>query len=157
MQTVADHTRYNDGMPVITLQHDNRSNFSALLLGDGWTVACLCAAWCNVCEAYRADFAALSARHPNVHFAWIDVEDNADLVGDIDIENFPTVLIQRGDIVAFYGTVLPEARIAERIFLAQQAQSDAELAAESVKTAERRSWQQELNLRRLLSEAPNNQ
>lgn len=139
-------------MPVITLERNNRTELAALLTGEDWTVACLCAAWCNVCEAYRADFAALSDRHPETHFAWIDVEDNADLVGDIDIENFPTMLIQRGDIVAFYGTVLPDARIAERIFLAQQAQSGEDLAAEAQKTAERRAWQQEVNLRRRLNE-----
>jgi thiol-disulfide isomerase/thioredoxin len=139
-------------MPVITLGRGNRVEFSKSLSGDSWTIACLCAAWCNVCEAYRPDFHSLSERHPGVHFAWIDIEDNADLMGDIDIENFPTVLIQRGDIVAFYGTVLPDARIAERIFLAQQAQSEAELVVESQKTAERRSWQQEVNLRRRLNE-----
>jgi thioredoxin 1 len=140
-------------MPLITLQQDNRAEFSELLAGDAWTVACLCAGWCNVCGTYRADFEAFAKRHPGVHFAWIDVEDNADLVGDIDIENFPTVLMQRGDVVAFFGTVLPDARVAERIFLAQQAQSNEELAAESRKTEERRSWQQEANLRRRLSEA----
>jgi thioredoxin 1 len=138
-------------MPLLTLERDNRVEFSEFLSGDIWMVACLCARWCNVCEKYRADFTAFAQRHPGVHFAWIDVEDNADLVGDVDIENFPTVLMQRGDIVAFCGTVLPDARVAERIFLAQQAQSDDELAAEAGKSEERRSWQQDVNLRRLLS------
>ncbi|HYD79979.1 MAG TPA: thioredoxin family protein [Paucimonas sp.] len=142
-------------MPLTTLERDNRAAFSELLSGDAWTVACLCAAWCNVCADYRSDFERLAARHPGVHFAWIDVEDNADVVGDIDIENFPTVLMQRGDVVAFYGTVLPDARVVERIFLAQQAKDVDELAAEVQRTPERRGWQSEVNLRRRLAESKN--
>lgn len=144
---------YNGAMPLITVEPDSRDGIAAAVASNDWTVACLCARWCNVCESYRADFAALAERHPGVHFAWIDVEDNADLVGDIDIDNFPTILMQHGDIVAFYGTVLPDARVAERIFLAQRWQSDAELAAESRKTEERRSWQEDFNLRARLAGA----
>lgn len=139
-------------MPVITLEHDNHAELAEALSGESWTVACLCAGWCNVCETYRADFTLLAQRHPGVHFAWIDVEDNADLVGDIDIDNFPTILIQRGDVVAFYGTVVPDARVAERILLARQAQSVEEIVAESRKTEDRRTWQEDINLLRRLGQ-----
>lgn len=118
-----------------------------------WLVACLCAAWCDVCTAYRPAFDALAARHPDKCFVWIDVEDHADLVGDFDVENFPTLLMQRGDIVAFYGTTLPDAHVADRIVSNLALKSDAELAAEAGSSAERREWQHDANLRRAISRA----
>ena len=50
-------------------------------------------------------------------------------VGDIDVENFPTLLIQHSDAVAFFGTVLPDAKLADRLILAQAEKSDVELRA----------------------------
>jgi thiol-disulfide isomerase/thioredoxin len=77
-------------------------------------VACLCAEWCGSCREYRAVFAELSARHrERAEFAWIDVEDESDALGDPDIENFPTLLIAAGQIPLFYGAVTPAS--AERL------------------------------------------
>lgn len=117
-------------MTSLTLESNNRQQVAEWLLQDDtWTVACLCAAWCDTCEAYRTTFDALAARHPLQHFIWIDIEDQADLVGDFDVENFPTLLIQRGGRVAFFGTVLPDLRVADRLLLAQFGKNDAELQA----------------------------
>ena len=117
-------------MTALTLEANNRRQVAEWLLdNDTWTVACLCAAWCDTCQAYRATFDALAARHPQQHFIWIDIEDQADLVDDFNVENFPTLLVQRGDRVAFFGIVLPELRVAELLLLAQFEKNDAELAA----------------------------
>lgn len=133
-------------MTSLTLEPNNRKQVAEWLLqDDAWTVACLCAAWCDTCQAYRATFDALAARHPLQHFVWIDIEDQADLVGDFDVENFPTLLIQRGDRVAFFGVVLPELRVADRLLLAQFEKNDAELSAEADSS--------ELNLRQRLIDA----
>jgi thiol-disulfide isomerase/thioredoxin len=72
-------------------------------------VTCLCADWCTTCAAYRVTFAAVAAAHPEVRFAWIDIEDDSDALGDaaLAIENFPTLQIQRNEQVLFHGTVLP--------------------------------------------------
>ncbi|MBC3886305.1 thioredoxin family protein [Undibacterium griseum] len=78
------------------------------LSGKDWLVACLCAAWCDTCTAYRTHFQELAARHPDKCFAWIDIEESAHLVDEIEIENFPTLLIQYQDQVAFLGTMLPD-------------------------------------------------
>jgi thiol-disulfide isomerase/thioredoxin len=74
-------------------------------------VVCLCAAWCTTCEAYRATLAALASARPDLRFAWIDIEDDADELGESapDIENFPTVQIQQEGRVLFHGTLLPQA------------------------------------------------
>jgi len=97
-------------MSSLFLVPENFSRLAAALDAGQWVVACLCAGWCDVCKQYRAGFEALAADFPDAQFVWIDIEDQADLVGDLDVENFPTILMQREDIVAFYGTMLPEPR-----------------------------------------------
>ncbi len=32
-----------------------------------------------------------------MRFAWVDIEDESELVGDLDIEDFPTLLLARED------------------------------------------------------------
>ncbi|GAB3431346.1 thioredoxin family protein [Massilia solisilvae] len=140
-------------MHSLTLELDNRTEVAAALAGDRWIVACLCAAWCGTCESYRAAFDALAARHPDKVFVWIDIEDQADVVGDLDVENFPTLLLQHGETVAFFGTVLPDPAVADRMVQAQQAVPDAEQARLAQSSDERRQWQRECNLRTLLRNA----
>jgi thioredoxin-like negative regulator of GroEL len=140
-------------MSSLTLEPDTRDQVAAALRGDGWIVACLCAAWCGTCSSYRAAFDGLAARHPDKTFVWIDVEDRADVVGDLDVENFPTLLVQRGDAVAFFGTMLPDAGVADRLIHAQAELSTDELSRQAGSTPERQAWQRECNLRTLLANA----
>lgn len=138
-------------MHSLTLSSDNRAAVTAALAGDRWVVACLCAGWCGTCTGYRATFDALAARHPDKLFLWIDIEDQADAVGELDIENFPTLLIQQHGQVAFFGTVLPDPGLAHRLVQAQAEHSQAELAALAATSAERQQWQRECDLRTLLA------
>lgn len=84
-------------------------------------VACLCAQWCRTCGEYLATFERvrdeLVAAHPAVpvRFVWIDIEDEAELIGDLDIENFPTIVMARGAHVVFAGTLLPHAATLQRV------------------------------------------
>ncbi len=139
-------------MTTVLLEKHNRQQILDLLRDDVWVVACLCAAWCDVCMAYRTSFDAFAAQHPDKQFLWIDIEDQADLVGDLDIENFPTILIQRGDDVAFFGTVQPEVRVIDRLLASYVRQSPVELHADASSSDERRTWQQDCNLRQRLSQ-----
>ena len=140
-------------MPSLTLTLENRDRLAEMIADDTWIVACLCAAWCDVCNQYRPGFEDLADRHPDKHFIWIDIEDHADVVGDLDVENFPTLLIQRADTVAFFGPVQPEPNQANRLVLALAAKTDTELHAEAQSTAERKTWQETCNLRIKLNEA----
>lgn len=139
-------------MSAITLEQDNRSRILDSLQDDSWVVACLCAAWCDVCKAYRAGFDNLAAQHPDKRFLWIDIEDQSDLVGDLDIENFPTLLLQRGDQVAFFGAVQPDIGIVKRLVAAYAQKSVTELHSENTGNTERQQWQDECNLRQRLFE-----
>jgi thiol-disulfide isomerase/thioredoxin len=88
-------------------------------------VACLCAAWCGTCRDYLPPFEALAAKRPDEVFAWIDIEDFPDLLDDHDVENFPTLLIQRGPDILFYGTMLPHIGHLERLLESFGADAEA--------------------------------
>jgi hypothetical protein len=55
--------------------------------------------------------AELSARHPELQWRWLDVEDEAELMDavGIDIETFPTVLVCHEDRALFMGAIPPQA------------------------------------------------
>ncbi|WP_077315857.1 thioredoxin family protein [Basilea psittacipulmonis] len=75
---------------------------------DKLVVVCFCAAWCRTCAKYEEDFSALSQEFKDVIFAWIDIEVFGDeILGDEEIENFPTILLQHQGKNAFFGTMLP--------------------------------------------------
>ena len=140
-------------MQSLTLESTTRDDIHAAVSSGRWIVACLCAAWCGTCASYRLAFDGLAARHPDKTFVWIDVEDQADIVGDLDVDNFPTLLVQQGDTVAFFGTMLPDAAVADRLVQAQAELAPDELARLAGSTEERRGWQRDCNLRTLLGEA----
>lgn len=114
-------------------------------------VACLCANWCGTCRDYQAGFDALALRFPEARFLWLDVEDEAELVDDYDVENFPTLLIQRGDSVLFFGTMLPHHELLRRTLESFHAQTPAESRRHAESDPQRRLWQTERNLRRALA------
>ncbi|MCZ8236005.1 MAG: thioredoxin domain-containing protein [Inhella sp.] len=79
-----------------------------------WRLACLCAAWCRACEAYRPIFEATAAELGLAN-QWVDVEDSADRLGDLDIQTFPTVLLFNDHALLFAGPVLPDAATLQRL------------------------------------------
>lgn len=78
-----------------------------------WRVHVLCAQWCGVCRDYRSFVEAQIT--PDTQWVWVDVETYADLLGDLDVENFPTLLITEVDAVRFLGTVIPQPEVAQRL------------------------------------------
>lgn len=83
--------------------------------GRLWAI-CLCADWCSSCRAYRPVFDALARAHPDVRFEWLDIEDEAEALGDHDLEEtFPTLLIGRGAAALFLGPLLPQAPVLARL------------------------------------------
>ena len=100
---------------------------------DPWWVICLCAEWCGVCREWRRVFEQLASAHPGLHFAWVDVEDEADAMGDVDIETFPTLLVAQGDSARFFGPVQPAASQVTRMLASLRAgPAPAQAPAEAV-------------------------
>jgi thiol-disulfide isomerase/thioredoxin len=83
-------------------------------------VACLCAAWCRTCESYQQVFEAACAELPqqDLRVRWIDIEDEAELIGDLDIETFPTLLIADDEHVRFAGPLTPQPETLRRVLRA---------------------------------------
>lgn len=77
---------------------------------EGWWAVCLCAAWCGTCGIYRPLFNELARAHPDVRFEWVDIEDESDLAGDLDVETFPTLLIADGQRAVPGSAAAPGAR-----------------------------------------------
>ena len=86
---------------------------------SGWWAVCLCADWCGTCREYAQVFEALQQALPAHHYRWIDIEDEADALGDIDIETFPTLLVAHAGRVLFAGPVLPRLGDAQRLIEVQ--------------------------------------
>ena len=114
---IVSNTLRFDAMPLLVPGTDTPALRAALADGgpDTWLVACFCAAWCDTCGQYRPRLAALADAQPQRVFAWIDIEDHPDLLGDEDVENFPTLLVQVGGRVVFYGPMLPHIGHLERL------------------------------------------
>src|SRR5688572_26316933 len=87
-----------------------------------WWVACLCAEWCGVCREWEPVFLEQARANPGKRFAWVDVEDEHEAMGDVDIETFPTLLVARGDELLFLGPVAPSASQLARMLATLQAQ-----------------------------------
>jgi thioredoxin 1 len=71
-------------------------------------VVCLCAAWCDSCREFRATYDAIAQADPAGLYVWLDIEDDEALVGDVDIEEFPTLAVYRGENLVHYGVSLPQ-------------------------------------------------
>lgn len=83
-------------------------------------VLCFCAAWCDACKAYQPKFEALGQQRPEMAFIWADIEDYPELLGDEDVENFPTIAIVQGKNVRFLGTLLPHIEHLNRLIQTMQ-------------------------------------
>ncbi len=82
-------------------------------------LACLCAAWCRTCGDYRAvidevalEFASGGAA---LRWHWIDIEDEAELVGEFDVETLPTLVVADPEAVLFAGPLTPHAESLRRV------------------------------------------
>ena len=88
-------------------------------------VVVLCAAWCNTCGEFRATLEPIAAARDDVTFVWLDIEDDAALCGDVDVEDFPTLAAFRDSDVLYFGSTLPLRGVVTRLIdeLAQRTQA----------------------------------
>ena len=81
-------------------------------------VVCLCARWCDLCRDYETVFRDASRRHPALEFRWVDIEDEAELTGDMEVETFPTLVVaDRAGRLVFAGPLAPQPGVLERLLL----------------------------------------
>ncbi|MFG6447988.1 thioredoxin domain-containing protein [Roseateles sp. BYS180W] len=93
-------------------------------------VACLCAAWCRVCDGFRAEFDALAARFEStVVWRWVDVEDEESELLGLEVETFPCLLVASAGQLRFFGPVAPQGAAVERLV---QAAGEAVLSQDAL-------------------------
>ena len=68
-------------------------------------------------------FEQLSAKYPQLRFAWVDVEDREDIMDDVDVETFPTVMLSKAREALFLGPVLPQIGVLQRMVESALAQA----------------------------------
>jgi thioredoxin reductase (NADPH) len=100
-------------MPVLTTEN-TAEPAQALRTHDARLVVCFCAAWCDTCGEFRQTFERLAQADAHAHYLWVDIEDDASLIGDLDVENFPTLAVYRGGTPLFYGVSLPQEGVVAR-------------------------------------------
>ena len=92
-------------------------------------VAVMCAAWCGTCTEFRPAMDRLASERPQMRFTWIDIEDDEELCGDLDVVDFPTLAVFRGGVPLHFGPSLPLEHVAGRL-LDELATRDASAAAD---------------------------
>ena len=84
---------------------------------DEWLIACLCADWCQICQTWQPTFERLSSDlSSKARVLWVDIEDEEDTLGPVEVDDFPTLLVARGDEVLFFGTIRAEERSVVQVF-----------------------------------------
>ena len=104
--------------PVFSLRDDRPTATQALhdaLSSREFLVVGLCAAWCGTCTEFAEIFAAIALERSEATFVWLDVEDDATVVGDIDVENFPTLAVFHGERLVHFGISLPLKNVVLRV------------------------------------------
>ena len=102
--------------------------FSASGQSSGLLVVCFCAAWCDTCDGVRTALARIAARDGESTYIWLDIEDDAALVDEIEIENFPTLAVFRDGNPLFFGVSPPQEGVIART-LSALASADARTVA----------------------------
>lgn len=82
-----------------------------------WLVACLCADWCQICQTWQPAFERLARElSASARVMWVDIEDEEDALGPVEVDDFPTLLVARGEEVLFFGTIRADERSVVQVF-----------------------------------------
>jgi thioredoxin 1 len=79
-----------------------------ILLIDWW------ASWCGPCKSFAPTYERVSAKHPDVVFAKVDVDAQQELAGEFQIRSIPTLMVFRDGLpLMAQPGALPEAGLEE--------------------------------------------
>ena len=62
--------------------------------------------------------AELAVAHPGLRWRWVDVEDEAEQLGELDIDTFPTLLVLAPEGLRFAGAIAPQEDTLRRLLRA---------------------------------------
>lgn len=85
------------------------------------SVFCFCAEWCGTCREFYPEFHRLAQQDVSQEFIWLDVEATEHLLDEIEIENFPTIIIANESNVCSFGPILPHFNTLQLLCVAAKA------------------------------------
>lgn len=75
------------------------TNFESVIGKEGIVVIDAWAAWCGPCRAFAPIFDAAATRHPDVTWAKLDTQQQAELASGFGIRAIPTLLVFRDGVL----------------------------------------------------------
>ncbi|EPY30971.1 thioredoxin 1 [Strigomonas culicis] len=83
--------------------------FREIVSDKKMTVVCFSAVWCGPCKTIETDLEKLTYSFPNIRFAKVDADSNAEIVTKCKVIQLPTfMLVRGGDMLGYViGADLP--------------------------------------------------
>lgn len=78
-----------------------RDNFNAVVGGNPTVVIDFWASWCGPCLRFAPTFEAAAEKNPDIVFAKVNTEEQAELANYFQIRSIPTLMIFRDQIGIF--------------------------------------------------------
>lgn len=106
-------------MPVVQL---SKQNFKQTIEQHAFVIIDFWAPWCEPCMAFSDTFEAVSSQHPDIVFAQVNVDDDAEISASFNLKQIPALLVIRQQVVvdaqvgAMSSLELEQAIVAWRAF-----------------------------------------